>query len=128
MEFQPDNASLASARLDRAEIQAAFNTLLMNAAAIDCGTIIYPDLRKAEFGESLAVNLAMVRRFSPENTGLYRVLLADYLRFCRMYIANSAKSGGYPAEDGFNRLVLKSLMQAVRSAYRKGKKEIPNVY
>lgn len=119
MEFLPDNAQLASARLDRVAIQAAFNALLMNAAAVDCGTVVDPDIRRAEFGESLAVNLAMTSRFSPDETELYRILLSDYLRFCRLYIAASADSGGYPANDAFNKYALKTLMCVVREAYRK---------
>lgn len=98
MEFQPDYSKLASAKLPPEELQAAFSAMLMNAAAIDCGSVIDPDVRHAEFGESLAVNLAMVRRFSPSEENLYRVLLADYLRFCRLYIASSGVPGVSPGE------------------------------
>ena len=51
MEFQPDYSKLASAKLPPEELQAAFNAMLMNAALIDCGTVIDPDVRRAEFGE-----------------------------------------------------------------------------
>ncbi len=123
MQFQPDYSKLASAKLPPEELQVAFSTMLMNAAAIDCGSVVDPDVKRAEFGESLAVSLAMVRSFSLSDVSLYRVLLADCLRFCRMYIAVSDV-----AEGDFDKYVLKSLMRAIREAYRKGEKEIPNIY
>lgn len=123
MEFPIDYAKLASATLPRSALQDAFNVMLMNCAAIDCETVIDPDTKRAEFGESLAVNLAMTKRFSPAEAPLYRTLLADYLRFCRTDIASSDV-----ADDGFDRHVLKALMRRIRDAYQKGKKEIPNIY
>lgn len=69
----------------------------MNAAAADCGSVVSQDSLRAEFGESVAANLAMAMRFAPQEAEIYRVVLVDYLRFCRQYIAASGVD-----DDGSN--------------------------
>lgn len=120
MEFSPDYKKMASTRLSPEERQSAFNAMLINAAAIDCGTIVDPNIKQAEFGESLAANLAMVKRFSPAETKIYRALLSDYLRFCRMYIRGSETDDAV-----FDRHVYKAIIRAIRVAYERGSKEAP---
>ena len=111
---------LQSLKLPKDELQSVLHIMLVNAASVDCGTVIAPDIGHAEFGESLAANLALCKRFSPDEVCLYQVILADYLRFCRQYIAESDVS-----EDGFDRQVYRSFIWAIRKAYKRGKKEVP---
>lgn len=120
MEFSPDYSKLASARLSPEKLQSAFDAMLINAAAIDCGTIVDPQIRQAEFGESLAANLAMVKRFSPAETEIYRALLVDYLRFCRMYI-----QGSETGDAVFDKHIYKAIIRVIRVAYDRGSKEAP---
>lgn len=120
MEITPDYTKLESSRLSAEELQSAFSIALLNAAAVDCGTVVDPDVLHAEFGESVAMNLALAKRFAPQEAETYRVILIDYLRFCKMYIEGSDVS-----EDGFDKAVYDSLIRAIRAAYWRGKKEIP---
>lgn len=120
MEIVPDHYKLLSARLPAEELQTAFNIALVNAASADCGSVVSPDSLRAEFGESVATNLALAMRFSPAEAEMYRIVLADYLRFCRQYIA---ESGG--DDDGFDWQVYRFLIAAIRKAYKRGKEEEP---
>lgn len=84
MEITPDHEKLASARIPPEELQTAFNVALMNAAAVDCGTALDPDAPRAEFGESVARNPAMAKRFAPDEVKTYRVVLVHlYKNSCK---------------------------------------------
>lgn len=108
----PDEDKLASTKITPEELQTAFETVLLTNASVDCGTVIDPKVLHAEFGESIAVHLAIARKIQPKMVKTYEVILADYIRFCRMYIKGSEID-----DPDFERQVMRSLAWAIRNAY-----------